>query len=327
MDRDKAILRTIFSSKVSDEAIEQLYAIAQVENHLPRKFLCKQGEYADKLYILLDGWVSVYSEIDDDLYHIDNIRSGPFGEIALMLKTVRNAHIMTREATRVLVISTSGFDQLSKSNPEIIIDLAQTVLRRILEQDKRNLVKLKTRKDQLMKQSHNTINEKMLKAIFDDISLEEITKELFSRQSIYGAPKEDAQYKTDIFMVMPFNDNLAPVYAHIKKITADMGLSIKRGDDFFTRNAIMSEIWAVTNASRLVVCDCTGKNPNVFYEMGIAHTLGKPTIMLTQDPSDIPFDLRSYRYIRYENTVGGMIELDHQLRTAIQKILNSTKKT
>jgi hypothetical protein len=47
--------------------------------------------------------------------------------------------------------------------------------------------------------------------------------------------------------------------------------------------------------SRVVICDCTGRNPNVFYEIGIAHTLGREVILITQNPEDIPFDLRHLR--------------------------------
>ncbi|MCI0714537.1 MAG: cyclic nucleotide-binding domain-containing protein [Chloroflexi bacterium] len=325
MDNDRRILRATFSKDISDEAITRLYEAGTVVTYPPRKFLCRQGEFADKLYIMLDGWASVYSEIDDDLYHIDNIRSGTFGEIALMLKGVRNAHIMTREESRVLEITSNTYEELQKSHPEIVIELAKMVLRRILEQDKRNLVKLKARKEQIVQQKPQTLNEKMIKTMFEELPVDAIARELFARQSIYGVPKTDKQYQTDVFMVMPFDPNLRPVFEHIRNVCSerDINLTIKRGDDFFSRNAIMSEIWAVTNAARLIICDCTGKNPNVFYELGIAHTLGKPTIMITQDAADVPFDLRSYRYIRYDNTPAGMLDLANQLREAIRKILAS----
>jgi hypothetical protein len=51
--------------------------------------------------------------------------------------------------------------------------------------------------------------------------------------------------------------------------------------------------------SSVVVCDLTGKNANVFYEAGIAHSLGKDVILNTQSADDVPFDLRRLRYIPY----------------------------
>jgi len=52
--------------------------------------------------------------------------------------------------------------------------------------------------------------------------------------------------------------------------------------------------------SRLCIADLTGRNPNVLYELGIAQTLGKPCILLTQDINDVPFDIRQYRVIQYD---------------------------
>lgn len=54
-----------------------------------------------------------------------------------------------------------------------------------------------------------------------------------------------------------------------------------------------------------MICDCSGTNPNVFYEIGIAHTLGREIILITQAESDIPFDLRHLRYVRYLNNAEG----------------------
>lgn len=101
-----------------------------------------------------------------------------------------------------------------------------------------------------------------------------------------------------------------------------MNLAIKRGDDFFTHHDIMLEVWSAMNNARIIIADCTGRNPNVFYELGIAHTLGKPTILLTQDIGDIPFDVRSKRFIVYQNSMTGLTPLRVNLRAAIEKILS-----
>ena len=58
--------------------------------------------------------------------------------------------------------------------------------------------------------------------------------------------------------------------------------------------------------SRAVIADCTTRNPNVFYEIGMAQTVGKPVLLITQDESDVPFDLRHLRYIKYAYTPPGM---------------------
>ena len=59
----------------------------------------------------------------------------------------------------------------------------------------------------------------------------------------------------------------------------------------------MHDILELISTSKVIICDLSGKNPNVFYEAGIAHTLGKEVILITQHESDVPFDLRPLRYI------------------------------
>lgn len=73
--------------------------------------------------------------------------------------------------------------------------------------------------------------------------------------------------------------------------------------------------------SRIVVCDCTGRNPNVFYEAGIAHTLGREVILITQNGHDIPFDLRHLRYIPYLDNVEGRAALTVALQVRMQAII------
>lgn len=134
---------------------------------------------------------------------------------------------------------------------------------------------------------------------------------------VFGKPKEVTT--SDIFVVMPFSESLLPVYQdHTKKIAADAGVSISRGNDVFATNSIMSDIWQSINNCKLVIAECTGRNPNVFYEIGIAHTVGKPTVLITQSIDDIPFDLRHIRCIVYEYTPRGMTKFDDALRQTLE---------
>lgn len=63
----------------------------------------------------------------------------------------------------------------------------------------------------------------------------------------------------------------------------------------------------------MIIADVTGRNPNVMYEIGIAHTLGKTVILLTQEVHDIPFDFRGYRHIDYADNVDGFAKLEREL--------------
>ena len=80
----------------------------------------------------------------------------------------------------------------------------------------------------------------------------------------------------------------------------------------------MSDIWNAIYDARLIIADCTNRNPNVFYEIGVAHAIGQKVILITQNKDDVPFDLRHLRFIDYEYTPRGMREFESRLKQTIQ---------
>jgi hypothetical protein len=159
-----------------------------------------------------------------------------------------------------------------------------------------------------------------------NLSLKELTQlgpDSIVVSPLFGRPKGPAS-AADVFMVMPFLAELQPVYEdHVKPVVEVRDLSVNRGDDFFSSHGVVNEVWGAINASRLVIADCTGRNPNVFYEIGLAHTLGRPVILITQDEADVPFDIRHLRYIAYEYTPRGMTRFEERLGLVIDGILRS----
>ena len=104
------------------------------------------------------------------------------------------------------------------------------------------------------------------------------------------------------------------------------GMSCHRADDIWKENAIIQDIVSLISRSRIIICDCSGRNPNVFYEAGIAHTLGKDVILITQSGDDIPFNLRHLRYIRYLNNREGIEDLVKKVSDRITNILISKQQ-
>ena len=140
---------------------------------------------------------------------------------------------------------------------------------------------------------------------------------------LFGRPRRSGISSSDIFMVMPFADNLLPIYEdHVQPVVTRLGLSIRRADDVFSTHEIMKDVWVGIYSARVVIAECTGRNPNVFYEIGIAHTLGKPVILTTQTAEDVPSDLRNIRYIHYRYTPPGM----KLFETMLTKTLSETLK-
>ena len=139
---------------------------------------------------------------------------------------------------------------------------------------------------------------------------------------LFGRPKSN-KTAASIFVAMPFQEVLKPVYTnHIRKVAEQLGHSCKRGDDFFTVNEIMDDVWSAIFHSRLCIVECTGRNANVFYELGIAHTIGRKTILITQTMDDVPFDVRHLRTIVYEYTPRGMDEFESRLSATISQELS-----
>ena len=143
---------------------------------------------------------------------------------------------------------------------------------------------------------------------------------------VFGKPSESSQFKGDIFMIMPFAAAFTGIYTDvIRPLVKELGLSITRGDEFTSANGvIMEEVWSALNNCQFVIAEITGGNDNVFYELGIAHTLNKPAILITQatTPEKIPFDIRHLRYIQYDNTAAGGAKLRDDLKTNITRLLS-----
>jgi hypothetical protein len=141
----------------------------------------------------------------------------------------------------------------------------------------------------------------------------------------FGAPMQ-LKDALDVFVLMSFAPDLRPIYEdHILKVTKALNLIAKRADDFFSAHHIMSDVWEALNAARLIIADCTGRNPNVFYEIGVAHTLGRPVVLITQRGDDVPFDLRAIRYIQFDYTPRGMAEFEQRLESTLREELNIPK--
>jgi hypothetical protein len=103
-----------------------------------------------------------------------------------------------------------------------------------------------------------------------------------------------------VFVIMPFGPEWSTdVFNVIRTGLRQLKLEAHRSDEIFDDGSIVEQIWNMINRANYVVADLTGRNPNVFYELGIAHTLGKQVYMCAQDRRDIPFDVTILRSMEY----------------------------
>ena len=99
---------------------------------------------------------------------------------------------------------------------------------------------------------------------------------------------------------MPFHDPFDFIYTDLLKETCKAhGLEVIRADDLFSTRQILEDIVKGIYTSDLIIADLTENNPNVFYELGIAHGLNKPVQIITQSVDDLPFDISAYRVFTY----------------------------
>ncbi len=139
--------------------------------------------------------------------------------------------------------------------------------------------------------------------------------------TVFQIPEHENIEPTLASAMMPFDAGFDMVYDSIRQAADSVDLRCQRADDIWENAEIIQDIVALIDRSRIVVCDCTGRNPNVFYEAGIAHTLGREVILIAQDKNDIPFDLRHLRYIHYLNNVEGRAVLTKALEGRMRTIL------
>lgn len=120
-------------------------------------------------------------------------------------------------------------------------------------------------------------------------------------------------------VLMPFNNDWSDeVYDNFADV--DLGFRFWRSDKSRNDGIIIDKIWEKINNAYFVIADCTGKNPNVFYELGIAHTLGKPVFLCAQNREDFPFDVTHIRSHVYSLSINGQNKLRHTIRDFIQEL-------
>jgi hypothetical protein len=115
------------------------------------------------------------------------------------------------------------------------------------------------------------------------------------------AKSDEAAEKPICFTIMPFGGRFDEYYERLyRPAIHDAGLKPCRADDLNRPSAIINDIWAYTNAAKVILAELTGKNPNVFYELGLAHAIARPAVLVTATMDDVPFDLRALRIVEYD---------------------------
>jgi hypothetical protein len=122
------------------------------------------------------------------------------------------------------------------------------------------------------------------------------------------------------FLIMPFISELDFVHRVINEKVAEYGIECIRADQMALSRPVMDDVKQQIAEVDLVIVDFTGKNPNVYYEAGLADAWKKDWIVLTQSAEDLTFDVRHIRSIQYSNTMGADIKLRTDLENALMAL-------
>jgi hypothetical protein len=129
------------------------------------------------------------------------------------------------------------------------------------------------------------------------------------------------------FYLCPFSEPFDAVYReHVLPLVEAQGFTIERADEIFGTQPIIEDIWEGIVSSSVIIADVSGRNPNVMYEIGMAHTVGKPVIIMTQSIDDVPFDLKHHRCIVYSYTPKGCKDLEEKLAGTLKFVANQLSK-
>lgn len=143
-------------------------------------------------------------------------------------------------------------------------------------------------------------------------SAETVTRLTFAPK-VFEVPRSPVIQHDLVAVMMPFGAAFARVHDAIRQACTLALLRCKRADDIWANSTIIQDVVELILVAEIVVVDFSGKNPNVMYETGIAHTLGKHVVPITQSIEHVPFDLQSHRALQYHPNQEGLAKLATEL--------------
>ncbi|HKB64330.1 MAG TPA: hypothetical protein VKC61_00650 [Pyrinomonadaceae bacterium] len=130
--------------------------------------------------------------------------------------------------------------------------------------------------------------------------------------------------KPTAFVVMQFTKPYDDLYNEvIKPVCEQFGITTVRGDEEQGPGLIVADIARQISESKLIVAEITPSNVNVYYEVGYAHALNKPTILIAERETKLPFDVSPFRTIFYDNTIEGKRRIEEGFRKHLHAILSA----
>jgi guanylate kinase len=152
-------------------------------------------------------------------------------------------------------------------------------------------------------------------------ALEDTVAAFATLRNVTSSPADrDSSMRATCFVLMPFKEPFDAIYEdHIEPVVSNLGIKPLRGDRIFSTKPIMEDIREAVKHAQVVISDLTGGNPNVYYETGLCHAIGKEVVLISQD-DNAPFDVQHFRRIRYKYTPRGMRQFEEDLESTLREV-------
>jgi hypothetical protein len=212
----------------------------------------------------------------------------------------------------------TGFSDLISKHPRLLRSLAWgdedyagnalSIIKRIAEQDERAFA----------------IFEKHVSEKYPEesqfISAKPSERKITFAPNVFQVPENTTIESDLVAVMMPFNAAFNPVHDGIRRACQQAGYRCFRVDDIWEESTVIQDIFNLIFRAHIVIVDFTGKNPNVMYETGIAHTLGKHVVPIAQSLDDVPFDMAHHRILKYFPNGEGVEEMVHKLSKKLMQV-------
>jgi hypothetical protein len=136
---------------------------------------------------------------------------------------------------------------------------------------------------------------------------------------VFQIPAEAAD-DNQVAVMMSFAAEFSATYEAIKTACRSLGLTSRRADDIWSNSTFIQDVFDLIYRSRIIIVDFSGRNPNVMYETGVAHTLGRHAIPITRSIADVPSDLQHHRALVYLPNGEGLLSLANGLAVRLSTI-------
>lgn len=137
---------------------------------------------------------------------------------------------------------------------------------------------------------------------------------------VFKVPENTSIENDLVAVMMPFKAEFNSVHEGIRRACSAAGYRCLRVDDIWEESTVIQDIFNLIFRAHVVVVDFTGKNPNVMYETGIAHTLGKHVLPISQSLDDVPFDMAHHRILTYLPNNEGIETMISKLTAKLRQV-------